>query len=74
MKTSTILKLNESWLHLKYDNGEINTNIPYIAVENPDFFAQGDDASQIILEIHKHWLKGGATQEESFNWWVNIYL
>jgi len=67
-------ELNETWLHGKYDNGEINTSLEYIAVNDPDFFVQGDNAAEIISEIHKHWLIGDTTQEESFNWWVNLYL
>ena len=66
--------LNETWLHGKYKNGEINTTLPYIAVDDPDWFFQGDEASEAIAEIHKYWLQGKATQEEAFDWYVNTYL
>ena len=66
--------LNETWLHGKYDNGEINTVLPYVAVNEPDFFCQGDSASEIITEIHKLWTDSNLTQEEAFNKWVNMYL
>lgn len=38
------MKLNSAWLNGKYANGEINTDLPYVAVNEPDFFAAGDDA------------------------------
>ena len=67
-------QLNKTWLHGKYKNGEINTDLSYVAVNDPDWFFQGDGACEVIAEIHKYWLKEEATQEEAFNWYVNTYL
>jgi hypothetical protein len=65
---------NETWLHGKYDNGEINTRLPYVAVNDPDFFCQGEDASEIINEIYRFWIINNVTQEEAFENWINLYL
>ena len=45
------LTLNETWLHGKYDNGEINTALSYVAVNDPDFFAQAY-AESINAEVN----------------------
>ena len=66
--------LNETWLHGKYKNGEINTSLSYVAVNDPEWFFQGDDACNVIEEVYQYWLQGEATQEEAFDWWVNTYL
>lgn len=58
----------------KYENGEINTSLPYVAVNSPEFFSQGDDAHEIITEIHQYWIKNDVTTEEAFNNWINLYL
>lgn len=70
-----MIGLDESWISGKYANGEINTAHSTVAVTEPDFFAQGEDADQIISEIHQYWIsREDATQEDAFNWWVNTYL
>jgi hypothetical protein len=66
--------LDSSWLSGKYDNGEINTKLPYISVNEPEFFAQGEAADEIINEINLIWNSGDYTQEQAFNEWVNSYL
>lgn len=68
------LQLNETWLHGKYKNGEINTSLSYVAVKEPEFFAQGDNASDIIKEIHDLWLSGPLTEEQAFDRWIELYL
>jgi len=68
------IELNESWLNGNYENGEINTSLPYIAVNDPEFYAQGEDADNIIKEIHQYWLSNNVTTEEAFNHWINSYL
>ena len=65
---------HESWLHGKYENGEINTSLSYVAVNSPEFFAQGDAACDIIDEMHQYWVDNDVTQEEAFNNWINLYL
>ena len=67
-------ELNETWLNGKYKNGEINTSLEYIAVNEPDFFAQGEEAGKIIKEIYQYWLYNDCTNEDAFNNWVNLYL
>lgn len=59
------IQLNTSWLHGKYPdiNAEINTNIPYVAIG--EYFWQGDDAEQIIQEIHLLWTKNDCTVEDA---------
>lgn len=61
---------NETWLNGKYNNGEINTLFSYVAV-NPDFFCQGQEADEIISEIHQIWINSDLTQEQAFNQWIN---
>ena len=68
------ITLNESWLHNKYDNGEINTALSYVAVDDPEWFFQGESAEEVIAEIHQYWLNGDITTEEAFNWWINTNL
>ena len=68
------IELNETWLHGKYDNGEINTSLSYVAVNDPDWFFQGEEANNVISEIHKYWMNNEATTEQAFNWWINTYL
>lgn len=69
-----MIEANESWLHGKYDNGEINTSLPYVAVNEPEYFVQGEQASDVISEIHTIWTSEDITTEEAFNKWINIYL
>jgi len=68
------IELNETWLHGKYDNGEINTGLSYVAVNDPDYFFHGDSGNEVIAEIHTYWLSNDVTTEEAFNWWVNAFL
>ena len=68
------MELNETWLYGKYDNGEINTSLPYVAFNNPDWFFQGEEADNVISEIHNYWLQNDVTTEEAFSWYFNTYL
>ena len=70
----TTIELNETWLNGKYSNGEINTSLPFIAVNNPEFFAQGDDADSIISDIFEYWNNNDVTTEDAFNNWINSNL
>ncbi len=65
---------DKSWLNGKYGNGEINIHLPYIAVNKPDFFVQGEWADEFIDEVFRIWIKSDLTQEEAFNKWVDYYL
>lgn len=61
--------LNESWLHGKYKHGEINTWLHYLCYEQGDFnyYSQGDEAEQVIKQIHEIWLNGlELTTEQAF--------
>lgn len=69
-----MIELNETWLNGKYKNGEMNTGLSYVSVKNPDFFAWGEEADNIIKEIHQYWLNNEITEEEAFNHWVNMTL
>lgn len=68
------LVLNDTWLDGKYPNGEINTSLPYVSVNNPEWFFQGDDAQQIIDEIFHYWSINNVTQEVAFNWYIDTFL
>lgn len=65
---------DQSWLHGVYPeiNAEINTKLPYLSID--DFFCQGEDADNIINEIHQIWLKDECTQTEAISKWANSYL
>jgi hypothetical protein len=62
-----------SWLHGKYSvlNAEINTSIPYVAIE--EYFWQGEEANNVINEIHAIWLQGGFI-EEAIQKYASLYL
>jgi hypothetical protein len=73
--------LDTSWLHDKYNfgnnlRGEINTKLPYVAVDGEvEFFVQGEDADVVIGEIHTIWLSDGRrTEKSAFLKWINLYL
>lgn len=67
--------MDTSWINGKYENGEINTSLPYVAINEPEFFAQGDEAETIINEILHIWeTDGNMTQEQAFNHWINLNL
>lgn len=68
------ITLDTSWLHRKYENGEINTRLPYVAVNDPDYFVQGSEAELVIDQIHQIWINGDLTEEEAFNKWINLNL
>ena len=68
------MKLNKTWLNSKYKNGEINTSLPFVSVNNPEFYADGENAEIIIEEIYNYWLNGKIGQEDAFNWWINLNL
>ena len=73
MKTN-IETLTTSWLNGKYKNGEINTWLPFVSVNDPEFYADGEDAERIIEDIYNYWLNGKVGQEDAFNWWINLNL
>ena len=68
------ITLNETWISGKYANGEIDTAYSTVSVNDPEFFAQGDDADQIIKEIHEYWINNDVTTEQAFDFWVGCYL
>ena len=68
------IELNETWLHGKYDNGEIHTGLSYVAVNEPEYFFQGDSGNEVIQEIHQYWISNDVTTEQAFNWFVFTFL
>ncbi len=68
------LNLNHSWLHGHYANGEINTHLDYVCVDDLDFYVQGQEAIAIIEEIHHIWVHSNIDQEEAFRIWVHSHL
>lgn len=74
MKTN-IETLTTVWLNGKYKNGEINTSTPFVSINDPEFYVDGDEALAVIGDIYKYWLyTTGATQEDAFNLWINSNL
>ena len=69
-----IIELNETWLEGKYPeiNAEINTSLPY--VEIGDYFWQGEEANNVITEIHKIWLKNDCSVQDAINIYSGYYL
>ena len=67
------ITLNESWLNGKYSCGVINTSLGTVEVFDPEegFFAQGEHAWEIILEIHHLWVNGDMTTEQAFQQWIS---
>ena len=61
---------DKSWVNGKYKNGEINVSMETVSVNDPEFFAQGDDARIIINDIYQIWVNGYMTQEQAFNEWI----
>ena len=59
------IELNTSWLNGKYPqiNAEINVNFEYVAIG--DYFWQGDEANNVIDEIHNIWTDGNMSVEEA---------
>lgn len=78
--TAKNFQLNESWLNGKYvidnQNVEIDFSHSIFSVEGyrTIFFAQGEDADNIISEIHQIWLNENLTQSEAIQIWINAYL
>jgi hypothetical protein len=68
------MELNKTWLNGKYKNGEINTSLPFVSVNDPEFYADGENAEIIIGDIYNYWLNGKIGQEDAFNWWINLNL
>lgn len=63
-----------SWIGGKYENGEINTAFSHVIVKDPEFFAQGEEAENIIKEVHQIWILERVTQEEAFKRWIDRFL
>jgi hypothetical protein len=77
MKSKSIPILHEpdtSWLAGNYPelNSEINVRLPYIGIG--DYFWQGDEADNVINEIHKIWLRDDCTVEQAIKTYSNYYL
>lgn len=62
-----------SWISGKHSKEiEINTRLPYVSIY--DFFAQGDDADNIIEEINLIYNTKDCTPLEACEIWANLYL
>lgn len=71
MQNNDKTQICSSWLSGKYTNGEINTLMPYLAVNEPDFFMQGDEAQKVIDEMIRFWCNNeNLTSEQVFDYWV----
>ena len=67
------ITLNETWLNGKYNCGVIDTSLGTVEVfdDEEGFFAQGEHAWEIILEIHRIWVTGNLTTEQAFKQWIS---
>jgi hypothetical protein len=73
---------DQSWLHGKYKfnrdtSAEINTKLPYVAIETYEnsFFWQGEEADQVLTEIHNIWISDGRrTTTSAIKKYINLYL
>jgi hypothetical protein len=62
-----------SWLHGKHSPEiEINTKLPYVSIY--DYFAQGEDADNVIGEIKYIWIKEDITILQAIEKWASYYL
>lgn len=64
-----------SWLSGKlFEDIEINTRLPYVSIY--DFFCQGEEADNVILEINRIYNthKSNPTPLQAAQIWANAYL
>lgn len=76
MNTTTFTP-DQSWLHGSGTTSagsayDINTKLTYVAIG--DYFWQGEEADNIISEIHQIWLTSDMTTEEAVSQYENMYL
>ena len=69
-----MIQLNLSWLTGRFDFGELNSQLGYVSVEDPEFFAQGDDAYRILEDIRSIWMREDCSVEQAFQAWINFNL
>ena len=69
-----MIQLNLSWLTGRFDFGELDSQLGYVSVEYPEFFAQGDDAYRILEEIRSIWLDRDCSVEQAFQAWICFNL
>ncbi|MFA6128803.1 MAG: hypothetical protein WC699_16000 [Bacteroidales bacterium] len=69
-----MITLNLSWLHGKYVCGEIDSRIGTVQVYDVDFFAQGEEAFDIIEQIRRIWIERDMSVEQAFMAWISMYL
>ncbi|MFA6482301.1 MAG: hypothetical protein WCW62_06975 [Bacteroidales bacterium] len=67
-----MITLNISWLHGKFECGEINTSLGTVEVYSEEFFAQGDDAFGVIEEIRSIWINSDVSVEQAFSSWISL--
>jgi len=68
------MELNNHPLSRYYLNGVINIDPPSVSVINPKFLVEGWDAEGVINEIQIIWSSSDKTEEEAFNYWINLRL
>jgi hypothetical protein len=62
-----------SWLSGKHSADiEINTHLPYVAIY--DYFAQGEQADEVIKEINHIYNTKDCTPLEACELWASYYL
>ena len=69
-----MIQLNLSWLTCRFDFGELDSQLGYVSVEDPEFFAQGNDAYRILEEIRSIWIDRDCSVELAFQAWICFNL
>lgn len=64
------------WISGKYSCGIIDTSLVTVEVfdQEDGFFAQDEQAWEIISEIHQIWVNTDMTTEQAFQQWINQNL
>ena len=69
-----MIQLNLSWLSGIFSFGELNPQLGYVSVDDPEFFAQGDEAYQILADIRTIWMDRDCSVEQAFQAWICFNL
>lgn len=71
------IDLDTTWISGKHEAGEINVAYSYVDIynffEDQSLYAQGEDANNIINDIHKLWIDNNITVNEAIKQYRNMY-
>ena len=69
-ETTRSFNLNPSWVRRKFHCAVIDTHLGTVEVFTEEYFAQGNDGTRAIDEIHQIWLDLDHSVESSFEVWI----